>query len=226
MPEMIKVIGGTFTMGDESGDLGTDPLPTHSVTLKSFSIAKTETTVAQWKAYCTVTGHKMPQTPSWGWKDNDPIVNVNWDDAVGYCDWLSDKTGQKYRLPTEAEFEYAAKGGVNSKGFKYSGGQSLDLVGWYDGNSNNHPHNVATKRANELGLYDMSGNVSEWCKDWYGEYSNSQATNPQDSGTGEFRVLRGGAWSSVPANCRVAFRLYDMPDSRKDDMGFRVASSF
>lgn len=166
-PEMIKVEGGTFTMGDSEMEGGETEQPTHEVTLKSFSIAKTETTVLQWKTYCSATGHKMPdETPSWGWIDAHPIVNVNYDDAVAYCDWLSDKTGELYRLPTESEWEYAARGGKQSKGYKYSGGQSIDMTGWYDGNSNNQIQAVAQKRANELGIYDMSGNVLEWCKDW------------------------------------------------------------
>ncbi len=180
-PEMILVEGGTFTMGDSEMEGEANEQPAHEVTLKSFSMAKTETTVLQWKTYCSATGHKMPETPSWGWIDTHPIVNVSYDDAVAYCDWLSDKTGELYRLPTEAEWEYAARGGKQSKGYKYSGGQSIDMTGWYNGNSNKQTQAVAQKRPNELGLYDMSGNVWEWCKDWYdwyGSYTAGAQTNP------------------------------------------------
>ena len=124
-PEMIKVEGGSFEMGDVEGVGHRYEQPVHTVNLKTFSIAKTETTVLQWKTYCIATAHSMPQPPDWGWIDTHPVVNVSWHDAVEYCDWLSDKTGKLYRLPTEAEWEYAARGGKLSKGFKFSGGQAL-----------------------------------------------------------------------------------------------------
>ena len=223
-PEMITVEGGTFTMGDTEAEGGSDEQPTHEVTLKTFKIAKTQTTVAQYRAYCNAAGIKMPDPPSWGWTDNLPIVNVSWNDAVAYCDWLSDKTGNMYRLPTEAEWEYAARGGKLSKGYKYSGGQSMPGVGWFAENSNSQTQAVAQKRPNELGLYDMSGNVWEWCKDWYGAYTANPQTNPKGAATGSRRVLRGGGWYYTAANCRVAYRNSLTPDYRFYDNGFRVVS--
>lgn len=224
-PEMITVEGGTFTMGDTEMEGEEDEQPSHEVILKTFKIAKTETTVAQWKTYCNATGRSMPEAPSWGWIDNHPIVNVNYSDAVGYCDWLSDKTGNLYRLPTEAEWEYAARGGKLSKGFKYSGGQSLDMTGWYEANSNKRTQPVAQKRANELGIYDMSGNVWEWCKDWYGAYSAETQTNPKGAASGSYRVLRGGCWYSSATYCRVAYRYIYVPAYRGTHGGFRVVLS-
>jgi formylglycine-generating enzyme required for sulfatase activity len=224
-PEMIAVEGGTFTMGDSEGDGEPDEQPAHSVTLKSFKIAKTETTVAQWKAYCSATGRAMPETPSWGWIDNHPIVNVNYGDAVAYCDWLSEKMDADYRLPTEAEWEYAACGGKLIKGTKYSGGRSLDNAGWYADNSGSKTHAVGTKNPNELGLYDMSGNVWEWCKDWYGSYTADAQTNPRGPSSGAYRVLRGGSWGGTAANCRVASRSDGGPSGRGSGNGFRVVLS-
>jgi len=224
-PEMIKVEGGTFTMGDTEMEGEGDEQPAHSVTLKTFSMAKTETTVLQWKTFCTATGRKMPEPPSWGWIDTHPMVMVNWDDAVAYCDWLSEKMDADYRLPTEAEWEYAARGGKLSKGTKYSGGRSLDIAGWFDANSNSQTQAVATKNPNELGLYDMSGNVWEWCKDWYGAYTAEAQTNPKGASSGTFRVLRGGGWDGTSAGCRVAFRTYRGPTYRYSRIGFRVVLS-
>jgi len=225
-PEMILVEGGTFTMGDTEMEGDFDEQPTHQVTLKAFSIAKTETTVAQWRTFCSATGRQMPEPPSWGWINSNPIVNVSWQDAVEYCDWLSDKTGELYRLPTEAEWEYAARGGNKSKGFKYSGAQSIDVVGWFDANSNKQTQPVGVKRANELGIYDMSGNVWEWCKDWYGPYTAEVQTNPRGPASGSGRVVRGGSWVGNAQYCRAANRILDgiNPGGRVSMLGFRLVS--
>lgn len=224
-PTMVTVEGGTFTMGDTEMEGYEREQPTHQVTLKTFKIAKTETTVAQWKVFCNATGRSMPETPIWGWIDSHPIVNVNYGDAVAYCDWLAEKMDADYRLPTEAEWEYAARGGKQSKGTKYSGGRSLDNAGWYDANSGFKTHSVATKNPNELGLYDMSGNVWEWCKDWYGAYSADAQTNPKGATSGALRVLRGGGWYYSASRCRVADRGYSGPTRRLNGGGFRVALS-
>lgn len=198
-------------------------LPLHQVTVKGFRMAKTETTVAQWRAFCNATGRQMPNAPNWGWIDNHPIVNISWDDAAAYCKWLSDTTGKTYRLPTEAEWEYAARGGKKSKGFIYAGGQSMYSTGWYEENSNAGTQPVAQKRPNELGLFDMSGNVWEWCQDWYGPYTPEAQTNPQGATENQyFKLLRGGSWNYVMAGCRVAHRNYFSPESRLNDYGFRV----
>jgi len=154
-----------------------------------------------------------------------PVVGVSWDDATAYCQWLSERTGRNYRLPTEAEWEYAARGGRDSKGYTYAGGDDLDAVAWYYGNANGKTHPVAQKQANELGLYDMSGNVYEWVQDcWHDSYAGA----PKDgsawtSGDCDRRVLRGGSWSFINLICRVAFRFWYFPDFRYLNFGFRLA---
>ncbi|CAN1548182.1 COG1262 Uncharacterized conserved protein [Flavobacteriaceae bacterium] len=228
-PEMVTVEGGTFTMGDTEMDGNKIELPTHQVTLKTFKIAKTETTVLQWRVYCDATGTKMPKSPIYGLKDNNPIVNVSYEDVMEYCGWLSKKTGKLYRLPTEAEWEYAARGGNKSKGYKYSGGQKLDLVGWFRDNSRGEENLVGLKTPNELGLYDMSGNVYEWCMDWFDEYKGSPQTNPKVPNTvpgkGFGRVLRGGSYNLPATNCHITARTCNEPTSLLDFAGFRVVLS-
>lgn len=221
-PEMITVEGGTFTMGDTEMEGEEIELPIHKVTLKTFKIAKTETTVLQYKVYCDATSTKMPPSPIYGFTDSNPIVNVSYEEVMGYCNWLSKKTGKLYRLPTEAEWEYAARGGNKSKGYKYSGGQKLDFVGWYDDGLRSEESSVGLKKPNELDLYDMSGNVFEWCLDWFGEYKASPETNPKGASTGFGRVLRGGSYNLPATNCRVAARTSNEPDFRFDFAGFRV----
>lgn len=224
-PEIISVTGGTFEMGDSEGIGEAYEQPVHAVTLKTFGIAKTETTVLQWRTFCNATGREMPEKPSWGWNDTHPIVSVSWNDAVEYCDWLSDKTGNIYSLPTEAQWEYAARGGSLSKGFKFSGGQSMDAVGWFEPNSKKQTSPVAEKRPNELGLYDMSGNVWEWCRDWYGHYTATAQTNPKGPSSGQGRVLRGGSWNYAATYCRATSRNDGDPARRFSRNGFRVVSS-
>ena len=210
-------------MGDQIGIGEPNEQPAHSVTLKSFKIAKHETTVAQWKAYCNATGRKMPPAPEWGWKDDYPIENICWDDAVAYCEWLTDKSDTIYQLPTEAQWEYAAKGGIKSKGNKYSGAQCIDKAGWYGANEKT-THPVCQKIVNEIGLYDMSGNVWEWCSDWFGIYENNSVTNPKGPESGTYRVLRGGGWTDAASNCRVTYRESMDQDAHYDDIGFRVVT--
>lgn len=239
----IYVKGGMFQMGDEKGDLGHDCYPVHQVTISDFYIGKTLVTQKQWLEI-------MGNNPS-NFTDCDdcPVENVSWNDAQAFIDGLNAKTGMKFRLPTEAEWEYAAGGGHKftvqtvivdapiSKGkitvdlaskYQYAGSNNLDEVGWYNKNSNGKTHPVAAKRPNELGLYDMSGNVYEWCQDWYsGKYyeeckNNDAVENPTGPGAGSYRVVRGGSWSSYARFCRSTFRNRGSPDSRDNDLGFRL----
>jgi sulfatase modifying factor 1 len=225
LPEMIVVTGGSFTMGSKNGNY--EEKPSHSVILSSFSMAKTETTVEQWRAYCNASGKAMPEAPGWGWNDNDPIVNVSWNDAVAYCNWLRVKTGKSYRLPTEAEWEYAARGGNKSNGYVYAGGDNLNLLGWSQDNSSSQAHACGLKRSNELGLFDMSGNVWEWCKDWFDVtyYAISPSYSPQGPSSGSKRVMRGGCWYYAASQCRVAYRTSFDPAGRDRSFGFRVVLS-
>jgi formylglycine-generating enzyme len=226
-PEMVPVKGGSFMMGNSGSDAEIDEIPAHEVTVNTFRIAKTETTVFQWKAFCKATGKKMPDPPTWDWIDNHPIVNITWQDAMDYCNWLSGQKGEKYRLPTEAEWEYAARGGQLSKGTKYSGGAALDVLGWFSTNSYARTQPVAQKQPNELGIYDMSGNAWEWCQDWYSEYyyAKSPKDNPTGPQNGARHVMRGGSWFSAADNCKVTHRITFAPADRYSNYGFRVAIS-
>ena len=223
-PEVIMVQGGSFQMGSNQE---TDEQPVHSVSVNSFSIGKYEVTVGQYKVFCTATGRAMPEEPNWGWQDKHPMVNVTYNDAVSYCNWLGEKFGGDWRLPTEAEWEYAARGGNKSNRYTYAGGDELEKVAWFEDNAGGQTQAVGRKKANELGIYDMSGNVWEWCKDWYGEdyYKTSPATNPKGPTSGELRVLRGGGWDGGAAYCRVAYRCGGTPSHRNHFSGFRVVLS-
>jgi len=226
-PPMVSVEGGTFSMGSNQSE---DEKPIHSVTVSSFSIGKYEVTVEEYKAFCNATNHPMPNdwTPSGGWIDTHPIANIKFNDALAYCNWLNDVFNGNYRLPTEAEWEYAARGGDKKSGYIYSGSDNLDKVGFYGDNSSGRTHNVGSKKSNELGLYDMSGNVWEWCQDWYNDtyYSNSPGSNPRGPSSGYYHVLRGGAWGIAAANCRVTSRYESGPDYRNLNRGFRVVSPY
>jgi formylglycine-generating enzyme required for sulfatase activity len=152
-----------------------------------------------------------------------PVERVSWDDVQEFLRRLNVKTGKFYRLPTEAEWEYAARGGNQSKGYKYSGSNSIDEVAWYDDNANKQTHLVGTKKPNELGIYDMSGNVLEWCNDWHDNYSSSSQANPTGAATGSYREPRGGSWVNGASGCRVSARdYYFPPESRRNNIGFRL----
>ena len=215
--EMIAVKGGTFTMGASSGDsyADDDERPTHSVTLSDYYIGKFEVTQELWEAV-------MGSNPSYFKGSKLPVESVSWDDCQTFVRKLNSLTGKNFRLPTEAEWEYAARGGNRSRGYKYSGSNSIGEVAWYGDNSDSKTHTVGTKSPNELGIYDMSGNVYEWCHDWYGSYGSSSQTNPQGPSSGSRRVLRGGSWFSNAGSCRVSFRDYYAPGGRHDDFGFRL----
>ena len=214
---MVYVPGGTFTMGatsEQGDDAYGDEKPTHQVTLDGFYIGATEVTQAQWEAV-------MGDNPSNFRGANLPVESVSYDDALEFCRRLSELTGKHYTLPTEAQWEYAARGG-QSGGTKYSGSNTIDNVAWYGDNCNGQTHPVATKSPNVLGLYDMSGNVYEWCLDWYGDYPSLAQTNPQGPSGGDSRVLRGGSWFSLAECCRVSYRYISGPSSRNGGYGFRV----
>jgi formylglycine-generating enzyme required for sulfatase activity len=225
MPEMVLVEGGTFTMGNSAKTAEDEEKPAHKVTVKNFYISKYEVTVAQYKAFCTATKRAMPPAPNWGWNEKHPIVNVTWNDAVAYCEWLSKKTGKKYRLPTEAEWEFAARGGKKSKNLKYAGSANIDEVAWYDKNSNKQTQPVGTKNPNELGLYDMTGNVWEWCSDWFlhDYYMKSPVENPQGPAKGNLRVQRSGSWINYFEDNRITIRNANLPTEKDGFFGFRVA---
>ena len=213
---MVSVDGGVFKMGSESGD--DDETPVHEVKLKSFSIGQTEVTQELWE---TVMGTNPSK-----WKSLKlPVENVSWNDCQTFITKLNALTGQQFRLPTEAEWEYAARGGSQSKGYTYSGSNSLDEVAWYSSNSGSKTHEVATKSPNELGIYDMTGNVWEWCQDWYGDnyYAWSVIINPTGPSSGSYRVYRGGSWSHYARYCRVPIRCSITPDFRNYDLGLRLA---
>jgi formylglycine-generating enzyme required for sulfatase activity len=214
--EFVKVKGGTFTMGDAAFE---DAKP-HKVKLRSYYMQKTEVTQELWEA---VMGSNQSSDKSW--KDN-PVTNVSWDDCQAFIKKLNSISGKNYRLPTEAEWEFAAREGKKSKGYKYAGSNEIEAVAWYYKNNENKTHPVGQKSPNELGIYDMTGNVWEWCSDWYGEsyYNSSPGNKPQGPDNGEFRVMRGGSWFDIAVYCLVAYRNYGYPDFRSNNLGFRLLS--
>ena len=218
LPEMVTIENGSFAMGGPGADEG----PTHIVHIRSFYLGKYEVTVGEFRKFmnshvyttdaeksgfsyifnnnhfqkkekvdwqCDGNGDKRPPSA-----DNEPVIHISWNDAVAYCRWLSDKTGKNFRLPKEAEWEYAARGGKNQENTNFSGGDKIDNLGWYSGNSDGKTHPVGTKTPNSLGVYDLTGNAWEWCNDRYGAgyYFVGPSVNPRGSDTGTQRVLRGG----------------------------------
>jgi|GEM_PF-1705606 len=210
-PEMAFVKGGVFTMGSSRGE--EDENPPHTVTLSDFYMGKYEVTVAEYRTYCQSTGRQMPGPPSWGWQDAFPMVFVSWYDADAYCKWLSSKTGKNYRLPTEAEWEYVARGqGGNNyrrgaKGWCRDNAKSAKPVGLQSG---------------AWGIYDVYGNVWEWCQDWYGLYTQAPLVNPQGKLQGSYRILRGGGWNSSRNSLRHTNRYFFHPNAKFSYFGFRV----
>jgi sulfatase modifying factor 1 len=246
VPEMVLVEAGSLQMGSTEGLEDEQPVHTVHIT-RPFYIAKYAVTFEEYDRFCDDTiGIPKPQD-SWG-RGTRPVSGVNWYDAVKYCNWLSEKEGltpcynlkgkltecdfstDGYRLPTEAEWEYAARGGHKSQGYEYAGSNNVDDVGWYEGNSGGQTHPVGQKQPNELGLYDISGNMWEWCWDWYGKdyYASSPSTDPigPSSGTGAYiadadRARRGGSYREKAIYLRVAFRGADGATYRGDS-GFRL----
>ena len=216
---MVIVGGGTFTMGatsEQGSNAESDEKPAHQVTLSDYMICKTEVTQELWQA---VMGKNRSRFKG----DNLPVENVSWNDCQEFIKKLNTLTGLNFRLPTEAEWEYAARGGNKSKGYKYSGSNNISSVAWYKGNASLKTHAVATMSPNELGLYDMSGNVCEWCSDWYGDYSSGSQTNPKGPSSGPIHVHRGGSWSCHARGSRVSKRNNYNPGNRSYFLGLRLA---
>ena len=204
--EMVRVEGGRFKLGGEI-----------DCTLSDFEIGKFPITQAQWQL---VMGNNPSQFNNC---QNCPVEQVSWEDCQEFISKLNELTSRKFRLPTEAQWEFAARGGKLSKGYTYAGGNSLESLGFYRGNSGGKTHPVGQKKPNELGLYDMSGNVREWCQDWYGAYPETPLINPMGPDTGQYRVLRGGSWDNYASYCRVSDRGNFVPSYRGSNFGFRLA---
>ena len=216
--EMVYVDGGTFDMGattEQGSDAESDEKPVHSVTLSGYYIGKCEVTQELWEAV-------MGSNPSYFKGAQKPVESVRWNDCQEFVAELNRLTGMTFRLPTEAEWEYAARGGNQSSHYKYSGSDNIDDVAWYYDNRPRKTHAVGTKTANELGIYDMSGNVWEWCSDWYGAYSAGAQTNPQGPSSGSYRVLRGGSGYYLASYCRVSCRYSFDPDDSFRYFGLRL----
>ena len=224
---MVPVEGGTFMMGG-TAEQGNDPSdkerPVHQVTLSSYYIGQTEVSQTLWLAV-------MGTNPSYFTGDMLPVEQVSWDDCQEFIALLNDMTGRNFRLPTEAEWEYAARGGQQSQGYRYAGSDNLPSVAWYSYNDSWQlrgtgaygTHDVATRNPNELMLFDMSGNVHEWCQDWYGGYSSVAQVNPAGPSSGTTRVYRGGSWYFDEWFCRVSFRNSVTPSYRSYGIGLRLA---
>ncbi|AEE54575.1 SUMF1/EgtB/PvdO family nonheme iron enzyme [Haliscomenobacter hydrossis] len=231
---LVLVKGGTFQLGEDK---------THPVTLSDFLIAKNQLTFDEYDAFCKATDRKLPDDRKWG-RGKRPVIYVNWFDAIDYCNWRSQQEGLSqvyqvnkpqvnpnwqangYRLPTEAEWEYAARGGVSSQGFTYAGSNNVGEVAWHDTNSGSKTQPVGQKKTNELGLYDLSGNVWEWCWDWRVAYPSNASNDPKGPDTGSYRVLRGGSWSYSAGYCRIALRFSNDPYDAYNYCGFRLARTF
>ena len=243
--------GGPFTMGSNNSEARSNETP-HTVTVGNFAMMKHLVTVSDFKQFVdatdyqtdadkrtrgygshilTVSGGKKEDGVNWKCgvsgsprplsEYNHPVIHVSWNDAVAYAEWLSRKTGMKWRLPSEAEWEYAARAGQN---YKYAGSDNIGNVGWYNDNSGQNTHAVGQKSPNNFGLYDMTGNVWEWCSDWFGSdyYKSSPPNNPQGPSSGSGRVLRGGSWGHFAQYCRTTHRHNRRPDARNYYNSFRL----
>lgn len=216
--EMVYVEGDTFTMGctaEQGDDCWHFEEPCHEVSLSLFYIGRTEVTQALWREV-------MGRNPSHFLGDSLPVDNVSWFECQEFIDSLNRLSGLRFSLPTEAEWEYAARGGNRSRGSKYSGSRCIDSVAWYGENSHSTSHSVATLMPNELGIYDMCGNVAEWCADWYDFYDTISQSNPTGPATGRYKTLRGGAWQLSAVMCRVSDRGFVEPSDRDSIFGLRL----
>lgn len=215
---MVEVEGGTFVMGgtqEQGEEAFSDEKPPHKVTLSTFYIGRYPVTQEQWKAV-------MGSNPSYFQGERHPVEQVSWLDCQNFVQKLSELTGMLFRLPTEAEWEYAARGGKKGKGYKYSGGDLLSQIAWYNENSGGTSHEVGQKAPNELGLYDMSGNIWEWVQDWKGDFTKDDQINPTGPDEGDERICRGGGWNREHDRCRVSYRGDDEADLCYRSLGLRV----
>ena len=230
---MVYVEGGTFIMGctsEQGGDCDDNESPNRRTTVNSFYMGMLEVTQSQWEKVMGTTIYQQRNKvntdyPIYGTGVDYPMYWVSWEEAKEFCARLSRQTGKTYRLPTEAEWEYAARGGNKNEGTKYSGGWNVDDVAWYGDNSGGSTHVCGTKKANALGICDMSGNVYEWCEDWYGSYLSCDTDNPHGASSGgedQCRVMRGGSWGHDAWLCRISLRWCGSPDGRGIYVGFRV----
>lgn len=220
--EMVAVHGGTFIMGtveDPDNEAGSDEFPAHKVYLSDYYLGKFEVTRELWRAVMVSDPPEISMIND----DTCPVEKINWFDAMQFIEKLNEMTGMKFRLPTEAEWEYAARGGEKSQGFKYSGDDNAAHVAWCFFNSGCMINPVGHLKANELGICDMSGNVWEWCADWYGHYEENDQMNPVGPSEGERRVIRGGSWDFGAQYCRNTNRNSSNPMSRFYVTGFRLA---
>lgn len=230
---LVKVQGGTFTMGatsEQGNDAESDERPAQQVTLSDYYIGQTEVTQALWEAVMLESVERTANKNGWencGVGLDYPMCYVSYEDCITFITRLNSilankLNGKKFALPTEAQWEYAARGGIESKGYKYAGSNQLSALAWSESNSNRSTHPVAQKQPNELGLYDMSGNVYEWCSDWYGDYSIAEKKNPKGPNRGSYRVIRGGAWCHNAGCCRVSYRANYLPTNKGNGIGFRL----
>ncbi len=237
--------GGSFKMGDIEGGGDTDESPVHEVSLAPFAMGKFEVTYAEYVNFLNQVKKRGTADHSWVTTEKEnknsrilgengkftikpgyeqhPVSNVSWYGAVAYADWLGEQTGNNYRLPTEAEWEYASRAGTETKWSFSNNAKELDVYAWYSNNSGNESHPVGQRQANPWGLYDVHGNVWEWVNDWYGVYATGLQENPRGPEKGVYRVLRGGGWDSSPAYVRSASRYRVVPAYRIGDVGFRLA---
>jgi formylglycine-generating enzyme required for sulfatase activity len=217
---MISIDGGVFIMGctaDQGAECTQDEFPVHQVQISSFRFSKTELTQGIWKAVMGINPSGNQRS------DQFPVENVSYNDIDAFIERLNKISGHRYRLPTEAEWEFAARGGIKSRVTLYSGSSDPNNVSWNIGNSSNVSHIVGFKKANELGLYDMSGNVWEWCSDWYGVYHSSEESDPRGSVEGTDKIIRGGSYAGAIWFCRNAIRMHYAPSYKSHFIGFRLA---
>ncbi|MGE4520652.1 MAG: formylglycine-generating enzyme family protein [Desulfobacteraceae bacterium] len=242
--EFVYIKPGTFMMGSPSSESGREnDEKQHKVTLtKGYFMQTTEVTIGQYRKYLQETGDdtgvdwKDDDCPikknssyslsgnKFGQSDKQPMVEISWHGAKKFADWLSKKDGITYRLPTEAEWEYAARAGTTTAYCFGDNSGSLGNYAWYDDNSGSKTHEAGLKKPNKLGLYDMHGNVWEWCEDWFGDYPSGHVTDPSGPGSGSYRVLRGGGWSDSARSCRGANRFNHSPGDTNNLYGFRLAA--